>query len=84
MPFFAFSPDICKVVYTTNAIESLNSQLRKVTKTRGSFPTEETALKVLYLAILRATERWTHPLTDWRSALNTFKILFDGRVPARS
>ncbi|WP_157449108.1 transposase [Deinococcus peraridilitoris] len=76
-------PNKTENVVCNQAIESLNFQLRKVTKTRGSFLNEEAALKVLYLAILRATERWTRPLNDWRSALNIFTIMFEGRAPQR-
>lgn len=80
-PFFDYPPQIRKVMYTTNAIEALNAQLRKVTKKRGAFPTPEAVRKVLYLAIERASERWTRPVQDWPAALNHFSIVFEGRVP---
>lgn len=81
IPFFAFPPEIRKVIYTTNAIESINASIRKVTKKRGSFPTPESVKKILYLAILKASENWTRPIQDWPQALSHFAIVFDGRVP---
>jgi len=84
IPFFAYPEPIRKVIYTTNAVESLNAQLRQVTKRRGSFPTEDSVRKVLYLAVTRAAKRWTMPVQDWPAALNFFSILFAGRVPASS
>ncbi len=80
-PFFDYPPEIRKVMYTTNAIESLNAQLRKVTKKHGAFPTPDSVRKVLYLAIDRASERWTRPVQDWSAALNHLSIVFEGRVP---
>lgn len=80
-PFFAYPPEIRKVIYTTNAVESLNMSLRKVIKTRGSFPHEEAALKLLFLALEHIARKWTRPLADWKAALNQFAILLDGRVP---
>lgn len=79
-PFFGYPPEIRKVMYTTNAIESLNAQLRKVTKKRGAFPTPDSVRKVLYLAMLKASERWTRPVQDWPAALNHLSLLFPGRV----
>jgi transposase-like protein len=81
-PFFDYPPAIRKVIYTTNAIESINAQLRKVTKKRGAFPTPEAVRKVLYLAIMKASTRWTMPIRDWASALNHLTIVFPGRIPA--
>jgi len=81
IPFFAYPPEIRKVIYTTNAIESIQSQLRRVTRQRGAFPTPESVKKVLYLAIDRISERWNRPIRDWVAALNHFSIVFDGRVP---
>lgn len=81
IPFFAFSRDIRKVLYTTNAIESLNSQLRKVLRNRGHFPTDDAVLKLLYLALNNAEKKWTMPIRDWRSALHQFAIHFEGRLP---
>jgi putative transposase len=80
-PFFAYSPEIRKVIYTTNAIESLNMSLRKVTKNRGSFPNDDSMLKLLYLALNNIARKWTMPIRDWKAALNQFSILFDGRMP---
>jgi putative transposase len=81
IPFFAFPPEIRKVIYTTNALESINASIRKVTKKRGAFPTPESVRKVLYLAIRKASERWNRPVLDWPRALNHFAIVFEGRVP---
>jgi putative transposase len=81
IPFFAFPTEIRKVIYTTNAVESLNMTLRKVTKTRGSFPNEEAAVKLLYLAIRNAARNWSF-VQGWREALNRFQILWPDRMPA--
>jgi len=80
-PFFAYSPEIRKVIYTTNAIESLNMSLRKVTKNRGSFPNDESMLKLLYLALNNIAKKWTLPIRDWKAALNRFSIVFGDRMP---
>jgi putative transposase len=79
-PFFAFAPDIRKVIYTTNAIESLNMTLRKVIKTRASFPTEEAATKLLYMALLNVSKKW-NAVQNWREALNQFQIMWPERMP---
>jgi putative transposase len=79
--FFDFPPEIRKVIYTTNAIESIQAQLRNVVKKRGAFPTDTAALKVLYLALMKAQERWTMPIQDWPPALYHFSLAFPGRVP---
>ena len=81
IPFFAFPPDIRRIVYTTNSIEAVNRQLRKIIKTRGHFPTEDAALKLLWLALMRAEKKWTYPIRDWNRALHQFAIYFPGRVP---
>ena len=81
IPFFAYPPEIRKVIYTTNAIESIQSQLRRVTRQRGAFPTPDSAKKVLYLAIDRISKRWNRPIRDWVAALNHFSIVFENRVP---
>lgn len=81
IPFFDFPPEIRRVIYTTNAIESIQAQLRKVTKKRGAFPTEMSVRKVLYLALMKAKERWTMPIRDWPSALYHLSLVFPGRVP---
>ena len=78
IPLFAFPPAIRKMIYTTNAVESLNRSLRKVIKTRGSFPTDDAALKLLYLAIQNAGLRWRRPI-EWTAAMNQFAILFGDR-----
>ena len=80
IPFFSYPADIRKAIYTTNAIESINASLRKVTKKRGSFPSPESVRKVLYLAIQRASARWTMPIREWAKALNHFTIVFAGRI----
>lgn len=79
--FFAYPSAIRKIIYTTNAIESLNYTLRKVLKKRGAFPTDEAILKVLYLAMRSIAKKWTTPIADWRRALNQFVILLGERVP---
>jgi len=79
-PFFDYPPEIRRVMYTTNAIEAINSQLRKVTRKRGAFPTPESVRKVLYLAILKASNRWTRPIANWPAALNHFALVFPDRV----
>lgn len=81
IPFFAYPADIRKVIYTTNAVESLNMSLRKVIKTRGSFPTEEAAIKLLYLGLTHIAKKWTMPIQDWKAALQRFAILHGDRVP---
>jgi putative transposase len=80
VPFLAFPPDLRRVVYTTNAIEALNRQIRKIIKTRGSFPNEDSARKLLYLAITRAQSRWRHTY-NWSAALVALRIHFDDRLP---
>ena len=80
-PFFAYPPAIRKVVYTTNAIESLNYSLRKVIKGRGAFPHDDAIKKLLYLGLRNVSKKWTMPIRDWKAALNKFIILFGDRVP---
>ncbi len=81
VPFFAYPADIRRVIYTTNAIESVNMSLRKIIKNRGSFPTDEAALKLLYLALQNISRKWTMPIKEWKAALNRFAILFEDRMP---
>lgn len=81
IPFFAFPPDIRKAIYTTNAIESMNMTLRQVLRNHRSFPTDESAMKVIYLAIANISKKWTMPIRDWKAALNRFAIEFEGRFP---
>ena len=79
--FFNYPPAIRKVIYTTNAIESIQAQLRKVTRHRGAFPTVDSVQKVLYLALRKAKERWTMPIQEWPPALYHLSLVFPGRVP---
>ena len=81
VPFFDYPAEIRKVIYTTNAIESVNMSLRKVTKSRGSFPNDDALIKLYYLALRNISKKWTMPIHDWKAALNRFTILFDGRMP---
>src|SRR3954454_12041418 len=80
-PFFAFANDIRKVIYTTNVVESLHMSLRKIIKTRGSFPNEEAAIRLLYLALRNHSKKWTF-VQGWREALNRFQIVWPERMPA--
>ena len=79
-PFFAYSAEIRKAIYTTNAIESLNNSLRKVTKTRNSFPTDEAAIKLLYMALKNIMKKWTMPIRNWNLAIHQFSIRFGERL----
>ena len=79
IPFFAYPAEVRKIIYTTNAIESLNMQLRKVTKNRGHFPNDEAAMKLLYLALRDITAKWTKPPANWVPAANQFAIHFGAR-----
>jgi putative transposase len=81
IPFFAHPPEIRKIIYTTNAVESLNMSLRKVTKARGSFPNDEAVFKLLYLALRNIAKKWTMPVRDWKAALNRFAIIYESRLP---
>jgi putative transposase len=78
---FGYPSEIRRAVYTTNTIESLNMTLRKVSKNRSLFPSDEAVFKLLYLALRNISKRWTMPIQNWSAALNQFAILFDGRVP---
>ena len=78
MPFFAFAPGIRKMIYTTNAVEALHRSLRKIIKTRGSFPNDDAALKLLYLAIKNAGLRWRRAV-EWTAAMGQFAIQFGER-----
>lgn len=79
---FEFPSAIRKAIYTTNAIESVNSVIRKFTRNRKQYPNEESALKLVYLAIHEASKKWTLPIPKWREALNHFAIIFEDRLPA--
>lgn len=81
---FDFPAPIRKAIYTTNAIESVNSVIRKFTKNRKMYPNEESALKLIYMAIGEASKKWTMPIRHWKPALNHFAILYEGRVPELS
>ena len=80
-PFFDYLPEIRRIIYTTNAIESVNMSLRKITKNRGSFPSDDALLKLFYLALANITKKWTMPLRDWKAALTRFTIQFEERMP---
>ncbi|MGI2325141.1 MULTISPECIES: IS256-like element ISMca5 family transposase [unclassified Methylococcus] len=79
IPFFAFSPAVRRVIYTTNAIESLHSQLRKIIKTRGHFPNDEAATKLLWLALRNITADWGRAAREWKDAMNQFAIAYGER-----
>ena len=81
-PFFDYPPEIRKVIYTTNAIESVNMSLRKLTKNRGSFPSDEALTKLFYLALRNISQKWTMPIRDWKAALTRFTIQFGDRISA--
>jgi transposase-like protein len=78
-PFFAFPPDVRRIIYTTNAIESVHMRLRKIIKTRGHFPTDEAAIKLLWLALRNITADWTRATREWKTAMNQFAILYADR-----
>jgi putative transposase len=80
-PFFDFPPEVRKMIYTTNAVESLHMNLRKIIKTRGSFPSEEAALKLLYLALRNVSAKW-ESIQHWKQALNQFEMLWGDRIRA--
>jgi transposase-like protein len=79
MPFFAFPPEVRRMIYTTNALESVHAQLRKIIKTRGHFPTDEAATKLIWLALRNITAKWARMSHYWRPAMNQFAILYEGR-----
>ncbi len=81
IPFFEFPADVGEVIYTTNAVESLHMSLRKIIKTRGSFPSEEAAMKLLYLALRNVIAKW-ETIQYWRQALNHFQMLWGDRIAA--
>ena len=82
-PLFDFPPPIRKAIYATNAIESVNSVIRKFTRNRKQYPNAESALKLVYMAIHEASKKWTMPIVGWKAALNHFAIVFEGRMPTR-
>ena len=77
IPFFAYAPEIRKVIYTTNAIESVNFSCRKLIKPRGSFPNDEAAIKWLYLGLRNISQRWTMPIHHWEQTMSQFMIRFE-------
>jgi len=79
IPFFAFPPVVRRVIYTTNAIESVNAQLRKIIKTRGHFPSDDAASKLIWLALRNITADWSRAAHDWKAAMNQFAILYQDR-----
>jgi putative transposase len=80
---FDFPPPMRKAIYTTNAIESVNSVIRKFTRNRKQYPNAASAIKLVYLAIHEASKHWTQPIRAWKEALNHFAILFEDRLPRR-
>ena len=79
IPFFAFPPEVRRVIYTTNAIESVNARLRKIIKTRGHFPSDDAATKLIWLALRNITADWGRPANTWKTAMNQFAILYEDR-----
>ena len=79
IPFFAFPPEVRRVIYTTNAIESVNARLRKIIKTRGHFPSDDAASKLIWLALRNITADWGRAAKDWKEAMNQFAILYEDR-----
>lgn len=79
IPFFAFPPEVRRVIYTTNALESVHARVRKVIKTRGHFPTDEAATKLIWLALRNITADWSKAAHHWRAAMNQFAILYEDR-----
>ena len=84
IPFFAFPPEVRKVIYTTNAIESVNARLRKIIKTRGHFPSDEAATKLIWLALRNITADWGRPANTWKLAMNQFAVLYEERFMQRA
>ncbi len=79
VPFFAFSPDVRRVIYTTNAIESVHARLRKIIKTRGHFPSDQVATKLIWLALRNIAAEWSRTTREWKAAMNQFAILYEDR-----
>jgi putative transposase len=79
IPFFAFPPEIRRVIYTTNALESVHAQLRKIIKTRGHFPNDDAATTLIWLALRNITATWERAAPTWRQAMNQFAILYEDR-----
>lgn len=83
IPFFTFPPEVRRVIYTTNAIESVNAQVRKIIKTRGHFPSDDAASKLIWLALRNITADWGRPVRHWKEAMNQFAILYADRFTGR-
>ena len=81
-PIFKFSNDVIKVIYTTNAIESLNSTYKKLNRQRSVFPSDKALLKALYLSTLQATKKWSQPLRNWGKVYGEFAVMYEGRIPS--
>ncbi|KVR69102.1 transposase [Burkholderia cepacia] len=79
IPFYVLAPDIRKIIYTTDEIESLHMQLRKIIKARGDFPSDEAALKLIWLALCYVVAKWTGSRHDWKSAVTQFALLYPER-----
>jgi putative transposase len=82
IPFFAYPKEVRKMIYTTNAIESLNSQLRRRLKTKGHFPSDQAAAKLMFLALRQITQTWNMPPQAWKAAMNQFAIKYEDRFTA--
>ena len=80
-PIFKFSQDVRKIIYTTNAIESLNSRYRKLKRQRSVFPSEQALRKALYLATFEATKKWTQPIHNWTQTCGQMRIMYESRLP---
>lgn len=80
--FFRYPEEIRRLIYTTNPIESLNRRIRKVTKTKSSFPTDDSVLKIIYLVVMECSEKWTLPIQNWGVVLGQLRVYFEGRVDA--
>ena len=78
--FFKYPPEIRRIIYTTNAIENFNRQIRKITKTKSSFPTDDSLFKILYLIVFDASEKWTMPMREWGIIVNQLRVYFGERV----
>jgi putative transposase len=79
IPFFAFPPEVRRVIYTTIALECVHARIRTVIKTRGHFPTDDAATKLIWLALRNITADWRRPMHHWRAAMNQFAILYEDR-----
>jgi putative transposase len=78
--YFKYPEDVRKAMYTTNAVEAVHRQFRKLTKTKGGFASENALLKLLYAGMLKASEKWTHPVQNWNLTLSQLSIHFEGRI----